>query len=259
MNLIDNDGFEVDEQTGKEYKTVTFDISGDYITELVRSWFYKEGKPYEVVEELLLDCLVSDSLSIDQRKEIASNIIIGKQKLTGNTRNDTYGVEDDNVTLSLFKTLTNTLKSSYKRADEAEAQLDKSYKSVRDFSTDGDDLLDNFLKAQRYNDNYGWLSPQGEFYPSDFGDHQDWADDYVNKNRLKYEYMDYNEKLPFGCGSKGDFLVYAKGFVLLHNPTQGLAMVTSSSIKPLTKRQKDFLYGYYIDRDQQEEAEKYLD
>lgn len=76
-----------------EYKNVTFDISGDYITDLMRDWFYKEGKPYSKVEEVLMDCLVCDQLTIEDRKEIAEDIIIGRKKLTGNTREDTYRVE----------------------------------------------------------------------------------------------------------------------------------------------------------------------
>jgi uncharacterized protein YifE (UPF0438 family) len=124
-------------------------------------------------------------------------------------------------------------------------------------------LVDQFLEAQRYDDNYGWLSPTGEFSPSEFGDHEQWAADYIDEHDLEDEYFDWYEKRytdgkRFGLGIKGDFLVYEKGFVLLHNPANGLAQITASDIKPLTKKQKEFLFDYYTERNKHEEAAKYL-
>lgn len=49
------------------------------------------------------------------------------------------------------------------------------------------------------------------------------------------------------------------GWALLHNPGMGTAFVTSSDSKPLTKKQKDFLFDYYTKRNKPRKAEEYLD
>ena len=34
-----------------------WNVSGEYITDLARTWFYEERRPYEEVERLLLECM----------------------------------------------------------------------------------------------------------------------------------------------------------------------------------------------------------
>lgn len=53
--------------------------------------------------------------------------------------------------------------------------------------------------------------------------------------------------------SYGDFLT-DRGWVLLHNPSQGIAIPTTSPGKRYTKAQKEFLYQYFIDRNCEKEA-----
>lgn len=285
-----------------EHKSITFDISGDYITDTARSWFYKEGKPYEKVEELLLDCLICDSLSLEKRKEIAMNIILGRQKITGHTNDNTYCVVEDNSLNELFGTLTKTISKLHSDLEEKNGELkeitDKYldlydgvvqqsvecvefldnkralidlFKSYGDYGAakeisygdTGSKLLDDFLETQRHEDNYGWLSPSGEFSPAEFGDHEKWAQEYIEDHNLDEEYTQwyskkYTEKQKFGLGLMGDFLVYVKGFVLLHNPAQGLAQVTSNEVKPLTKKQREFLFDYYVERNQENIANQFI-
>ena len=56
----------------------------------------------------------------------------------------------------------------------------------------------------------------------------------------------------------GDILV-DRGWALLHNPGRGIANVTCSETKPLTKAQKNFLYDYYMYRGLTQKAEEFLD
>ena len=51
----------------------------------------------------------------------------------------------------------------------------------------------------------------------------------------------------------GDWLV-ERGWVLLHNPSQGIAFPTRNPAKRYTKAQKEFLYDYYMERKCQKEA-----
>ena len=54
-----------------------------------------------------------------------------------------------------------------------------------------------------------------------------------------------------------DFLSEVKGYVLIHNPA-GSGNYIVSHVKPLTKKQKDFLYGYFMDLGDKWKAEQYL-
>lgn len=58
-----------------------FSIEGEFITNIARSWFWDEDKPYEKSEELLMSCMCGGS---DTEKRIAcQDIIEGRKKLVG--------------------------------------------------------------------------------------------------------------------------------------------------------------------------------
>ena len=121
-------------------------------------------------------------------------------------------------------------------------------------SEDGeDDPVADFIDRMNSDsgDDYGWLAPDGTFYPVEFANHQRWA-------RKKLMELGAIEKHELNTGSYGDKLV-EMGWALLHNPGMGTAFVTSSDAKPLTKKQKDFLFDYYTKRNKHRKAEEYLD
>ena len=76
----------------KVVETVHFKIDGEWITNLARTWFWDENKDYEIVEELLLNCLVTDEISLEERKDICREIIEGRKKLVGL---NTFSLEED--------------------------------------------------------------------------------------------------------------------------------------------------------------------
>lgn len=101
---------------------------------------------------------------------------------------------------------------------------------------------------------FGWLSPTGEFTEGDWGEHEQVAFDIIEKKGLM---EDWNNNHPqYYCAR--DFLSGAKGYVLIHNPT-GFGGYIVSHEKPLTKKQKDFLYGYFIDMGDSLIANKYAE
>jgi len=109
--------------------------------------------------------------------------------------------------------------------------------------------IDNFLKRmmdvkEHTTTDYGWLEPDGTFHGVEWGEHQCWADRYVEENFPEQ----YEEIL-----EAGDWLV-DRGWVLLHNPSQGVAFATGSLVRDMTKAQKEFLYDYYTERDCKREA-----
>ena len=103
---------------------------------------------------------------------------------------------------------------------------------------------------------YGWLEPSGTFHLVEWGEHEEWACEQV---KLKNWFEEWVLHGTSSLHSFGDFLVYRRGWVLLHNPAHGLAIPTASDTKPLTKAQREFLFDYYTERDRPDMAKKYLE
>lgn len=98
---------------------------------------------------------------------------------------------------------------------------------------------------------YGWLKPNGEYYPADWGDHSMKARE-LAKQLYGKECVGIDEPRDFLC---------SKGWILLHNPSQGIAQVTTLGHREcrLTKKQKEFLYDYYSERNLMEFANYYAE
>ena len=114
--------------------------------------------------------------------------------------------------------------------------------------------LDSYMKRmldteEHTTKDYGWLEPSGKFHAVKWGDHQKWAYEYLeSKVKNDEEYS----KLP-RLYEAGDSLI-KEGWILLHNPSQGIAIATKDSSKDYTKAQKEFLFDYYIERNCEKEA-----
>lgn len=89
---------------------------------------------------------------------------------------------------------------------------------------------------------FGWLSPDGTFYPVNFGEHQKWAAQYLLSLRRNGKISHEEAKLDRNY-NVGDILV-KRGWVLLHSPQRDNVKIEKNPIKRLTKRQQDFLYDY---------------
>lgn len=101
---------------------------------------------------------------------------------------------------------------------------------------------------------FGWLSPTGEFTEGDWGEHEGVAFEIIEKKHFTEEFEDRGS--PYD--SARDFLAGAKGYALIHNPS-GFGGYIVSHEKPLTKKQKDFLYGYFIDIGDSLSANRYIE
>lgn len=102
---------------------------------------------------------------------------------------------------------------------------------------------------------FGWLSPTGEFTESDWGTHEEAAQEIIKEKLFEDEYEKWISETNFRIYR--DFLIYEKGYVLIHNPNLfGAYKVTY--VKDLTKDQKDFLYSYFYDMGDRLRAERYL-
>ena len=64
-------------------KHVSFQIDGEFVCDLARGWFWDEGREYAKCEELLLSCLVTDQITLEEKKKIVVEILEGRKKLVG--------------------------------------------------------------------------------------------------------------------------------------------------------------------------------
>ena len=99
---------------------------------------------------------------------------------------------------------------------------------------------------------YGWLAPDGSFYPVEFGNHQAWASEYLLR-LYRENKISYNEAKIGANQNAGDILT-DMGWILIHNPSNMLIKVTRNESKTITKSQKEFLYDFYTKHGEVEKA-----
>lgn len=200
-------------------ETLRWTVSGDFITDIARQWFYLERQPFEKVHELLISCMQgSDETQYDLDKHV-DDILTFKSKLSGDTRDDTYGLYDE--------TEQEKLKTKY-----------PEYKYY--------DYLKQDKKIPFAECEYGFISPVGEFVPVEWCNHSQWATDYVKAHDL------WEDMFEHGQGNCTDYIVYTKGYILLENPYQGEALIQQPD--KITKRQRETLYDYYMYHHREQDA-----
>mgnify|MGYP004545675289 CR=1 FL=1 len=268
-----------------ESRSVSFQTTGEFVTRIARSWYWDEGKPWATVEELLLACMSGTNQSREELVELARKVVYGKARFIGSTADGSYALTDDDK--DLVSENLESLRSRIEKLKEENEELTERYAILVDYLYDhgyeyivrragietGDDStmmtpeLESYLEQRKIEDqgiedNYGWLSPSGEFFPVDWGNHQAWAHKKVLElGLIGNDEAWANSRGETRCariGDEGDILV-DHGWVLLHNPSMGIAIAHASPTKRLTSAQKEFLFGYYTDRGQNAIAAGYLD
>lgn len=112
-------------------------------------------------------------------------------------------------------------------------------------------------KPKKESQPFGWLSPTGVFTEGDFAEHEEVACDIVRKKGWVEEFREWDDN-SYDVKLRRDFLADVKGYCLIHNPMGNGGYVVSNS-KPLTKKQKEFLYGYFMDIGDRFKAEQYIE
>ena len=136
-----------------------------------------------------------------------------------------------------------------------EINTEKLMKHIEDFNNG---ILPNQNreeeKPKKTSQPFGWLSPTGDFTEGDFGEHEAVAREIIKQKGFRDEYYkSYGHDM-----TQRDFLSDIKGYALIHNPS-GFGGYIVSHTKPLTKKQKEFLYGYFMDLGDKWKAERYLE
>ena len=271
---------------GQELKTVTFDIEGEFITRLAREWMFLEGKDFEKVMELLLNCMGGTEMSKKELQRRAEDVLIGRAEFSGNTANGTfcmktYEANEQPEIPERFNIFYRYVEEFKKRRD-AEAERNKYIKWYNVAMEHVPEYLKNDVREEtgqpienRYSSgilggfmermldeeehstgDYGWLTPDGTFHEVEWGEHQEWAQNYIEEHFPEVNddsKVDLQSKCGVGLIGAGDWLV-ERGWVLLHSPSQGIAFPTRNPLKRYTKAQQEFLYGYYMERGKEKEA-----
>lgn len=133
--------------------------------------------------------------------------------------------------------------------------IEESNGNLRSKEPEMNPMLRSFLdrakedRNERSTTDYGWLEPSGKFHEVEWGKHEKYAFEWITKNLPEAEWTvkDFLDS--------GDELM-KRGWVLLHNPSLslGTAFPTKDKTKRYTKAQKEFLYEYYMERNEKERA-----
>lgn len=80
---------------------LSYSVDGEFVCDLARRWFWDEEREYEKCEQLLLSCLMSDQITLEEKKQIVVEILEGRKKLVG--VNTLSLVEDGERVRPLYK------------------------------------------------------------------------------------------------------------------------------------------------------------
>lgn len=102
---------------------------------------------------------------------------------------------------------------------------------------------------------FGWLSPAGEFIESPWGTHTTSAEIIIKSKYSEDEFLEWSEE-NYGA-LEGDYLCQVKGYCLIHNPSNDGGYIVTNT-KQLTKKQKEFLYNYFLEIGNAARASMYI-
>lgn len=266
--------------------TLSFNIQGEFITRLAREWLFYEGKEIEKIMDLLLSCMGGTDMKPEELKKYAEDVLLGRADFSGNTADGTFHMKtydpseqpDVPKQFDIFHRLSAEI-AKRKKAEEERERYREWYSVAMEYvpeyaknevlketgqpveSRYGNDMLGSFMermmdKKEHSTEDYGWLEPDGTFHEVEWGNHQEWAQRYIEENFPEVaedDDVDMQTKCNVGLIGAGDWLV-ERGWVLLHSPSQGIAQPTKNPVKRYTKKQQEFLYNYYMERGKEREA-----
>ena len=194
---------------GPIVRRISFDIHGEFITQLAREWFYTGEKSHEKVIEILMDSMTGTDTPEAQIRRYAEDILLGRAALKGSTAAGTYHLE------------------TYEPGEEE--QMPQSMNIWKE--------VERRKKAEKY------LRRMIERW--------DVAMDHISESTQREIRKELGEET---AEDRQQDSLDERGWVLLHNPSRGIAFPTKNPVKEYTKAQKEFLYDYYMERDCKKEA-----
>ena len=276
-----------DENFNSNGRTLHFSIEGSIVTDTARNSLYQNNNFVHAMD-LILSATVTDQLTEADRIYQALKILNGNLRTAGTYPGPDYGIYPDtptkpNLLKTWFQNIQTTLDKQTTELDQLHKKLqclddilpdyikDQIRETLDEFGMDPlferrpeptvsfmgqeitpdtiQDTLDHMKSETAEQSDYGWLSPDGTFYPGEFGEHV------ASAMRLAKKF--YPEELHVN-NQREDHILYSHSWILMHNPMYGTAFPNYAPEARITKKQKDFIYKYYTDRDKPGLADKYL-
>lgn len=271
-------------------KTLSFSVKGEYITQQAREWL-AEGK-WKQAWELIASCTESEEMTEEEHEHLIFQILDGACEIKGTYPGDDYRIEETEgagrigEVFEALREQKETLKKQVNQKNEQLAYLlkylqeempctlndlaeefEKEYgyellpkTTYENMFHEKNPLLEEYLEVQASEERdseYGWLEPDGTFHPVPWGEHEEWAGDYLEEHYPEEQHPElYIHAFPH-MGKRtivgGDVLTYSLGWICIDNPAQGKGRPKAIG-KPMTKDQKEYLYDYYIKRGRRDEA-----
>ncbi len=181
-----------------EKRTLTFGITGEFITQITREWFYSGEKSIEKVMEILKDCMTGTDASEAKICRYAEDILLGRAALKGSTADGTYHLEiyEPGEGKSLPRSMNIWKIPQLRReAEEKLKEMNEQFCVAMEHLPESEQRavrrklgmetredreqqqIDNFLKRmvdvkEHATADYGWLEPDGTFHGVEWGEHQ---------------------------------------------------------------------------------------
>lgn len=222
-----------------------FNISAEFVTNIARTLYFEEDRDYKFVEDLLLSAMAGTTLTESELKDMARDILLGKLKLVGDSENGAYIVEDGKYDPT----------KGYRCYDKIRGII--KYHKPNLVEIEYDALLEKFIKDKGLNSGnifsmcLGWLSPTGEFFER-LINHSEYAYELIKQLGFWEDFKDSEYRYA------EDYLRLGKGWILINNPTNAFIPRINSRYR-ISKKQKEFLYNYFMKCGKEEKAKEYLD
>ena len=146
---------------------------------------------------------------------------------------------------------------TYQEIIERDMDMDKLRKHMEDFNNGILPKCNQGPIKTAVRKEFGWLSPTGIFTESPFGEHEKSAIRICQEKGFESEYLAWVSTDANSIRPHRDFLSEVKGYSLIHNPSGSGGYIVTNT-KKLTKAQKEFLYGYFMDIGDRFKAERFL-
>lgn len=254
--------------------SVSFALDGEWLTDFLRQRFLYEGMGIDWVIETVGELLKNNDLTKRRVEQIAQDIILERSYFKGNTRDGSFAYcdcSDEPLKSDFFRKyaeLQNDLKKEEQaRKDAVEAWQELALVITGEMNrgdcecqcnidllrpTPVEEFIDRMISPEEDVAPYGFISPDGEFHPVEWADHEQFAGDYIRAHD------DWKSVLENDMHTGTDYLILVKGWLLLHNPRQGIPFLTSGN-KPMTKAQREALFEYYTKYGMKKEANALYD
>lgn len=259
-----------DQVNKHEIVNISFSVDGEWLTDFIRDRFLYEGMGIDWAVDMIGELLNGNGLTEQHIERITQDIILERSRFEGNTLDGSFvycECSDEPLKSDFFRKYS-ALGDDLKRIEQAREEAVEAWQELalvingeldrRDCKcqcnidlfkpTPVEEFIDRMIAPEEEVAPYGFISPDGEFHPVPWLDHEEFAENLI-RSRGGWDLVLSD---PIYDTAK-DVLVMRLGWLLLHNPSQGKPILSHGS-KPMTKAQREALFDYYTKYGMKKEA-----